>query len=322
MDSKLRRKKIMVGQNVQAVDMKKLMMNSLVSNSGMPDPKDWDIHKMLQSHSYAFLVMYVLNKVGIDHQSEIIKAIAEVQKDLDAIMTDLNQLKQLLQKLQNLDWGKEKDGVTPWDPKKHTASENINQMAPIIEKWMGIDKGQPDPSGSYCQLQKIWGDLFGNIPGGGLKAKLQRDLNNPVYPQGQSSQQILDMLNGLNSDTFAGANGDWKWGNTTFLDILQGHGDITDAVMMFTNVFCDSFYSKAGIQPSDKQGTHYDNGIGNVTDDFETLKGSLNGLNTTESSDLSMFSQNLTSMIQEGQQVIQYYGQETKGYVANFPGRG
>ncbi len=310
-------------------DLNQLMMRSLTNGMGIPNPNNWDIHKMLQKYSYAFLVMYVLNKVGIDHEALVIKAIAKVQQDLDAVMNDLNKLKQLLQELQNQGWGTESDGKTSWDPSKHTDAENVAHMKGIIEAWMN---GTDTPGGPthLQQMKDIWTDLFGkNGQGGGLEDTLKKDLADPNYDQSKSSKQIIGVLDGLNGGSFSGkTDPDWQSGGVSFLDILQDKAGISDDTVatIFSTVFCHSYYNRTGSHPTEKDHktpdpTVYTDDIGDVNNDFETTKETLNGLNTTESSDLSMFSQNLTSMIQEGQQVIQYYSQETQGYANNQKGQ-
>jgi len=318
--------------------LKELMMRS-INNAGLPDPAHWDVHKMLKKYSYAFLVMYVLNKVGIERESLILKAIAKVQKDLDAIMNDLNKLKQLLQELENQDWGKDKGKNHPdhahWDPRAHTDAENQKHMKDAIEKWLKEKDPQTGDS-NLKAMQKIWKDLFGDGTKGnqGLVGKLQADLSDPNYDQKDSSKQILGILHGLDGKSFAGSSGDWKMSNgRSFLDILRNsNGQFTanlpEVIKMFAKVYCHSYYNRTGSQPAAKghnldwdyknqDTTNYNDDIGDITQDFETTKGSINGLNTVESSDLSMYAQNITSMIQEAQQIIQYSGQETKTYVGN-----
>lgn len=340
--------------NNNQIEMKALASNML---GGAKDNNNYDIRKC----SYAFIVMKVLNECGIERQAEIIKVIANVQKVLDEIMNDMNQIKQIMQQLQNLDWGTEADGKTPWDYTKHTDQQNMDQIRTRMKD---------NPIQAWIQqnaekLRQLWNDLYispniitinvkedgkivqKTIPvTGGLVGALKGYLNDDLYKQIDSSHSLLNMIKGLDgkdeNDKDVDSpfnNGDWIGktddGSNTFLSILNSTTPLTlqqleSLGIIATQVFCHSFYARAGGHPSLDNKTPptpdpkvYTNSLDNDCDQkLELTKQSLNGMNTTESSDLSMFSQNVTSMIQEAQQIVQYYGQETKTYVGNFPGRG
>lgn len=336
-----------------------LMMQQLAPQ--MENLKD-DSKYNIKNYSYAYIVMKALNDKGLVQEANLIKEIAQIQKDLDAIMNDLNQLKQLLQQMQNQGWGFEDDGKTNWDPAKHTDEENTHHMIKIMNAWLNQTSNITGPDGKTItvtnrqKMINIWSDLFtdqykkdkdGNIikdkDGNPIIDKLslahQLQVDLKKGKQFDSAQSVLDILNGLNGTSFSGADSDWtgtyidKDGNQqsfTFLQFLQGFngtGQYQDVgvAFLFACAFTHSWYSRTGQNPKadpNHPTVNKNDCIKDVDDKFETSKQSLNGLNTTESSNLSMDSQNLTSLIQIGQQITQSYGQETKTYVGNFPGRG
>jgi uncharacterized protein (DUF2164 family) len=314
-------------------------VDALMGKGNLPDPSNWNISKMLQKYSYAFLVIYVLNKVGFQSMSGIIKAIAKVQQVLDSVIDDLNQLEQYLQNIQNLGWGTDPNTGDPWDPSQHTDAENQGQMQAVIENYLEQEVNDPIHPGQQCTnlhaMQYIWQDLFGKQGDekNCLFSQLKDALSNPVFDQSGSSQSVLNALELLNDPNSFDGSTESDWTNATcpvivpqlsFLQILQddssaGPMDPYDASWTMTAAFCHSYYNRTGINPSDSSsGETYNDSVGDVTNQFESSKTTLNGLNSTQSSDLSMYSQNLTSMIDEGQQIVQSYGEETKTYVGNF----
>jgi len=318
------------------------------------------IREALKKNGYAYIVLMVLQYVGIDRMSAVIKAIAKVQKVLNAIMGDLNQLKRLLEALQGEGFGyassddskggtaPDKTPLTPtkyrWDPSKHTEKDNEEQMNNLIMQW--LDMTTKDSNGkqitNYQALQDVFKDLFiTQIPVGGTKTNpitktgqlgaLDYALKNPDYVQqdGLGYQSLA----ALNTDEFKGTGEDWK-GSSTFykgpINLLtflrdekneNGNSMGSETVASIMRIpYCFSYYSKTGEKPTDAKSS-YNNDVGDVTGQFENTKQVLNGLNTSQSSDLSMYSQNLTSEINIGQQCLQKYGKETETYTSHQSGR-
>ncbi|MFA6118443.1 MAG: hypothetical protein WCT85_03040 [Parachlamydiales bacterium] len=314
----------------------KALLSQMVNTDALKSKDKDDIN--VKNCSYVFVVISKLNEIGIEKSSKILAAIAQVQKILDEIITDLSQLKNLLQQLQNIDWGKGPDGKDWGDPKDHSDADNQAQMARIIGGYTDIHGVHHDGwlqqkttnpfTGKDCTnlelLQAYWADLFHapSTGGEGLLYQLQDALNNPDFPQ--KSGSAITFLKDLNDpEKFFGAKGDWVNGSESFLDVLNGkvnEKQITYIANIMAKGFTYSWYSRTGQGPKGDTKTYNDD-VGDITNEFEQTKGGLNGLNSTQSSNLSMYSQNLTSYIQEGQQMIQNGSQETKAYVSNQKGQ-
>ena len=302
----------------------------------------------LKKISYVYLIM-LLSEFGIAKQSAVIKVIAKVQEILGKVIGDINKLEQLLEEIehrgfggtnipgtlghwilnqqgQRIGWQAGKPPVNkPWDPTKHSASENNDQMEKQIEKWLQEKSDIKGPDGkpltNLGALRYIWKDLYGTGKNGndGLMGQLKDALENPIYKQhlGSGYNEIMGW-NGSGSP-LAGHNWNWSRGGVwqrSFLGFLQGkpsHDGYTDYVSIAKDIaaaFCSSYYNKTGTSPKGST-AKYDDTVGNlISQNFEIGKQTENGLNSTESADLSMTSQNLMSLIQITEKIIQLVASE------------
>jgi hypothetical protein len=236
--------------------------------------KNTDVRKV----AYSFIVMEVMDKVGIQQQSQIIKAIAEVQKLIGSVVGDLAKLENLLSEL----------GMLPGSGKHGYPSNDA------IKAWL---------KKNGAELTKVWNDLFGK---NGLMSQLKGALNNPYYKQnvGTGFKSIMD----LDGDKSPFSSGDWANKSGSFLDFLH-NGKITTNLLNLLHHICYETYEH------NTKGTGHDQ-IGDAKTTMETAKQEENGMSTTESTDMSMYSQNLTSEIQIAQQVLQSAAKETSSMVA------
>ncbi|NGX32030.1 MAG: hypothetical protein K1060chlam4_00068 [Candidatus Anoxychlamydiales bacterium] len=315
------------GSNNQIMNLE---MREIIRNlkAHLPNPK---------KVSYVYYTMCVLTEVGIARQSEVIKAIAKVQKILNEVIGNINEFEKLLRELQNLGFGKNTteewkdpknhkkgkyaDWGKAWNPADHSKSQNQEQMSKQIKVWMGKKSNIPDGKGGYLNnaqaLQANWKNLYGK---NGLMSQLKVALNNPIYKQEEGSGYKTVM--GWNESGSSLAGKDWTasdkgYSSITFLAFLQGKRNDGDGAKILAQAVCSSYYNKTGTEPKDDT-TKYSDPVGDlISQDLEMGKQTLNGLNSTEAADLSMYSQNIISMIQEGQQIIKYGGQETQQYVSN-----
>ncbi len=262
----------------------------------------------VKKYSYAYLVMLVMNKIGIERSSQILKAIADVQKILDKVVNDLSKLEDLLAELAQLR-GKGKNGEA-------TESQ--------IDHWLH-DKG-PDGVSNAEKMKKLWSEVYKKDPndkhGLSLIQQLHNALNNPFYKQGTgtafNSTKDLDGPDGPFSQNA------WSDGTHSFQDFLdgkwtwdpntpEGHKMEIEFNKIVWNVYNNSFLHNTDTD----KGNTYNDDIGNAKNATETAKQMDNGLSTTESTDMSMYSQNLTSDIQIAQQVIQAAQKEISTIVSH-----
>ncbi|NGX56153.1 MAG: hypothetical protein K1060chlam5_00388 [Candidatus Anoxychlamydiales bacterium] len=283
--------------------MLELLWSDIESNSGIKELqkshyniKDTDPRKVC----YSFIVMMIMDKVGIDQTSQLLKAIAAVEKLINKVVGDLAKLENLLSELAEL-----RGTVTKKNPKGKASKNDINT-------W--LNKKGSDGLTNGQELQKVWKDLFG---GGShsLMSQLKNALNNPFYKQtvGTSYNTTLD-LNGKGSPF---AKKDWTSGGKSFLDFLKGDNSVDVGAILY-KVYDDTF--NHNTTTSGKSNTYIDD-IGNGKNTMETAKQLQNSMSTQESTDMSMYSQNLTSFIQIAQQIIQTAQKEISQMVAQQGGR-
>jgi hypothetical protein len=276
-----------IGNSMQ--DIQAMKAKDITKGGFHLSAKDCDPRKI----AYSFIVMEVMDKVGIQQQTQVIKAIAEVQKLIGEVVGDLAKLENLLSELGML--------LGNAGGKKYSDADKAK-----IKAW--IENNAPE-------LKKVWNDLFGS---NGLMGQLKNALNNPYYKQavGPGYNSITD-LNGAKSPF---NTGDWASGGKSFLDFLNGNVDLNnkadlDKLVNSLYTVCTQTYEHNTTSGKGKDD------IGTGKTDMETAKQEENGMSTVESTDMSMYSQNLTSEIQIAQQVIQSAAKEVGSMVQNQPGR-
>jgi hypothetical protein len=276
-----------VGNSLQ--DIQDMKAKDINAGKFHINPKDCDPRKI----AYSFIVMEVMDKVGIQQQTQVIKAIAEVQKLIGEVVGDLAKLENLLSELGML--------IGNAGGKKYSDADKAK-----IKAW--IEKNGPE-------LKKVWNDLFGS---NGLMGQLKNALNNPYYKQavGTGYNSIMD-LNGSKSPF---NTGDWASGGKSFLEFLQGNVDLNNKADL--DKLVNSLYEVCTkTYEHNTSGSKGNDDIGTGKTDMETAKQEENGMSSVESTDMSMYSQNLTSEIQIAQQVLQSAAKETGSIVQNQPGR-
>jgi len=278
----------------------------------------------IKKYSYVYIVMLALQDLGLGPCGDILKALAKDLQDGSNLIDDLNQLKHLLgDLLDSIDIDKPADMT--WAvflrgaDGKGTAS---NCVMAQVKTW--LDKtpaGETQTNGAA--LKAIFQKIFVTPTKGGQNGdlgQLEWDMQNPAYKQkaGLPINTVKDLWDSVGSEN------DWKKGDNSFNQYLQGGWspsmiDLADAL---TTAYGNSWAKDAGTQFKDSTQPTLHDDVGKTTDKIESAKQNVNSFGTTESTDEQMFSQNETSFIQIGQQMIQYGGNETKQYVSNQAGRG
>ena len=270
-----------------------------------------------QGASYVFLIMFVIDKVGIAKATQTIKAIAKIENILQKIMGDLGDFSQLLKAL-----------LDHIDLSKYTGKDYNDAAINQITKW--LDQGKNGPHGNMTNGQYLiylFKDLFGANGKGGLLAQYQKALNNPWYKQKPDSviSGLKSLLGGSN-DTFTGSN--WTnnstYGNHTFLDFLTGKAHYNSYQMAdaMYQAFVASWFNKTGEKPKGKDGKKtFSDVVGDATNILDGIKTTANGINSQDSAKLSMTTQNLQSLDKTAQDIITNYSQFTQGATNNQKGQ-
>ncbi len=291
-----------------------------------------------EGYSYVIICEYATNALGIQRASNILKAIAKVQSILDKINVDLNQLKKLLEELEGVGFPKTKwyyetkDGQwkisnEPFDPEGKIPSHHpkdwkrwavpAEQMHFAIQAWLqqnndlGIKGADGKTLNNAEAMQYIWKELYGPKCDnkGGLISELKLALQNPWYKQ--SDNGAAKTLEALNGDALYGSDGADAWtcdkgSKPTFLDFLRGgqysYWGIAD---ILEKAFTDSYYKNNNITPGPNSYVTVKDYVGDVTSQMDSVVQSSTAMNSTESSDMSMFAQQLTSLINIVQQMLQ-----------------
>ncbi|NGX32384.1 MAG: hypothetical protein K1060chlam4_00427 [Candidatus Anoxychlamydiales bacterium] len=307
-------------------------------------------------YSYVIICEFATNALGIQRTSEAMKAIAKVQSILDKVNGDLNELKKLLEELQGMGFPaynkwyyKNKNGVwkqgnqnfdpsgkepkykpKDWGKKGSRWATPTEQMGFAIKAWLAKDNdlGIKGPDGKTLNneqaMRYIWKELYGPKCDnkGGLISQLKAALNNPWYNQSKSNG-AYKTLKDLNSNRMFGSDKkDWTDSNgQTFLDFLRGDGNMSYQTMtaILEKAVTNSWYKNNNVTPP--KGIKSKDDIGNITSGMDSVVQSSTAMNSTESADLSMFAQQLTSLINVVQQMLQQNDKSNTTMVNNQQAR-
>ncbi|NGX48552.1 MAG: hypothetical protein K940chlam5_00140 [Candidatus Anoxychlamydiales bacterium] len=305
-------------------------------------------------YSYVIICEYATNALGIQRCTQIMKAISKVQNILDKINGDLNDLKKLLEELQsygfgNIKWyyqtkdGKFHESNQPFDPSKTKPKDSwlpkgahwvtpTEQMCFAIQVWLkkGNDLGIKGPDGKTLTnqqaMQYIWKELYGPKCDNkaGLVNDLKEALNNPWYKQ--TNNQSYKALAALNGKALFGGDSASAWtdgkNGPTFLDFLKGGKYSTWGIAdILEKAFTDSYYKNNNTTPPSNSGAKPKDYVGDLTSSSDAVVQSGTALNSTESSDLSMFAQQLSSLINIIQQMLQQNDKSNTAMVNNQQAR-
>ncbi|NGX30336.1 MAG: hypothetical protein K940chlam4_01182 [Candidatus Anoxychlamydiales bacterium] len=300
-------------------------------------------------YSFVIICEYATNALGIQRTSEAMKAIAKVQSILDKVNGDLNELKKLLEELQGLGfpkckwyyyntkdkkWELSNEPFSPQGkiPSHHPANfggwaTSAQQMSYSIKAWLAKDNDlgitvDGKTLNNEQAMRYIWKELYGPKCDnkGGLITQLKAALNNPWYQQ--TDNGAAKTLKALNSNSIFGSDkGDWTdSGGTTFLDFLRGaHMSYANMTAMLEKAVTNSWYKNNNVTPP--KGNESKDDIGNMTSGMDSVVQSGTAMNSTESADLSMFAQQLTSLINIVQQMLQQNDKSNTTMVNNQQAR-